>query len=67
MQYCVHVVKRRIEHAPVTSIRIQKWPVAQAPLPLPISLASHIIAAAPFFKRPLVTGSLVSRRRAKGL
>jgi len=40
--------------------------LAQAPLPLPISLASRISAAAPFFKRPLA-GPLVSRRRAKGL
>jgi len=40
--------------------------LAQAPLPLPISLASRISAAAPFFKRPLA-GPLASRRRAKGL
>ena len=40
--------------------------LAQAPLPLPISLASRIGAAAPFFKCPLA-GPLVSRRRAKGL
>ena len=40
--------------------------LAQAPLPLPISLASRISAAALFFKRPLA-GPLVSRRRAKGL
>ena len=32
--------------------------LAQAPLPLPISLASRISAAAPFFKNPLV-GPLV--------
>ena len=40
--------------------------LAQAPLPLPISLASRISSAASFFKRPLA-GPLVSRRRAKGL
>ena len=32
--------------------------LAQAPLPLPISLASRISAAAPFFKNPLA-GPLV--------
>ena len=35
--------------------------LAQAPLPLPISLASRISAAAPFFKNPLA-GPRATRR-----
>ena len=38
----------------------------QAPLPLPISLASRISNTAPFIKRPLA-GPLVSRMHAKEL